>query len=81
MFFFPVERAPSARSLPEGVTLPHWLALTTAVAMRDTMERCLAAGGDRDAAFAEAMALILAQHPALPMPIIRDTIDDLLRTL
>ena len=81
MFYSPVERASSARSLPEGVTLPHWLAIGTAVAMRQAMGRCLAEGGDRDAAFAEAMALLLAQHPALPMPTIRDAVEDLLNAI
>ena len=81
MFYSLVERASSARSVPEEVPLPHWLALTTAVALRKAMGRCLADGGDRDAAFAEAMAIVLAHHPALPMPIIRNAIEDLLRVV
>jgi hypothetical protein len=78
MFSSSVERAP-ARFVPEGVILPHWLTPATAVAVRTAMARCLAGGHGQDTAAAEATALVLAQHPALPLPLIRAVVEDLLR--
>ena len=81
MFLSRAECTCPAGSLPEGITLPYWLAAPTAIAMREAMQRCLTGGGDSDAARAEAMARALAQHPALPMPAIRDAVEDLLNSI
>jgi hypothetical protein len=81
MFSPAVERAPPARSLPEEVTLPHWLTAATALAVRTAVARGLAEGRTTEAAWAEAAALVLARHPALPLPLIRDGVEAVLRAV